>query len=644
MPEKTDAPRGPARGDDNHLGGPLSLGCGEALPEGGLAVPDLVAWYAEADPARVAVESSGAALSYGELRDWSGRIAARLSDAGVCLGSRVGLLAEPSTAMVAAALGIMRAGAAYVPVDPAYPPPRISGMLADARLACVVVSSATAHLVPASDLPVVRVEDTVDGPIASAIPVSGQDAAYLIYTSGSTGEPKGVLVEHAQLAASTLARRRVYPGEPVFLLVSPLAFDSSVAGVWGTLTAGGRLVVATADEVRDPGRLIELVHRHKITRLLCVPHLYGALLDAADRAGADRLDSLETVIVAGDVLPEALVRRHFTGRARASLINEYGPTEATVWASYYRVPGPGPASLGGPIPGARLYILDESRAPVPRGQRGELYIGGAGVARGYFGRSQATAEAFLDDPFAGTPGARMYRTGDVVRWTAEGTLDFCGRRDHQVKIRGHRVELGAVETALRAIPGVRDAVVVPDNARTRLAGFVVADSGTVTESMRGELAARLPAVMVPVTIQVLDTLPVTVNGKVDRVTLEARATWPPSAPVGSAVAAASDGTADDDVTAGVAAAWAEVLQVSGIPANVNFFDLGGNSLSVFSLQDALESRTGTRPSVLELFQHTTVAAQAALIRGSASTGEPSGATLGRTARRARRQRMGLEGR
>jgi amino acid adenylation domain-containing protein len=621
----------PGRVIDDELDTLLSLGRGEPLPESdGRAVHELIAEYAQTSPDHVAVDSGGRSLTYGELDAWAGRIAARLAAAGVGRGCRVGLLVEPSTAMVAAALGILRSGAAYVPVNQAYPDQRIAAMLADARVACVVVSALTARRVGA--LPAVEVGDTVDGPIAPVVAADADDAAYLIYTSGSTGEPKGVLVEHGQLAASTLARRRVYPGRPVCLLVSPLAFDSSVAGLWGTLSAGGRLVVATAEEVSDPERLVDLVARHQVTRLLCVPSLYGVLLDAGDRSGRDRLRSLDTVIVAGEALPERMVERHFAGLPGVSLVNEYGPTETTVWASYHRFSAAGPVSIGGPIPGALIYVLDADLRPVPLGTEGELHIGGAGVARGYFGRPQATAASFLDDPFV--PGGRLYRTGDIVRWTADGTLEFRGRRDHQVKIRGHRVELGAVEAELCALNGVRDAVVVANEARTQLLGFVVAGAKATGESLRGPLADRLPAVMVPSRIQVLDSFPRNANGKVDRARL---ATSPVPAAAGPADAA-------DGMTAKVAAAWAEVLDLPEIPTEVNFFDLGGHSLTMFQLQDALDSHTGCRPSVVSLFRHTTVAAQAELIRFGGVGPEESAAGMRAAgarraaAVRARRQR------
>jgi amino acid adenylation domain-containing protein len=445
-------------------------------------------------PDEIAVVCGRTRVSYCELVTWADDVANRLKHAGVQPGARIGILVEPGAAMVAAALGVLLSGGAYVPLHLTSPDHNLARVITNARLGALVVSDYTATRVPNGPPAVMVGTGPKDTSRFSALKVSstpGTQPAYLIYTSGSTGEPKGVVVSHDQLGASTLARREVYPGRPVFLLLSPLAFDSSVAGLWGTLTAGGRLVVAAADEVADPERLLTLVANEDITHLLCVPSLYSTLLDVAERDGTGHLISLQTVIVAGEALHANLVQRHFElHQAGVALVNEYGPTEATVWASYRRFTEPGPVSIGGPIPGAFLYVLDESQRPLGVSQPGELYIGGLGVADGYFEQPAATARAFLPDPFAVIPGARMYKTGDQVSWNKDGTLSFLGRLDQQVKIRGHRIELGAVEEELMTCPGIRNAVVVPTHAADKIVAFVIAVDGFSQENTK----LRLPSV------------------------------------------------------------------------------------------------------------------------------------------------------
>ncbi|MFH8757260.1 amino acid adenylation domain-containing protein [Streptomyces atroolivaceus] len=619
----------------------LDLGLGSPLPEDGRdPVHGQVAALAAAEPGRVAVVCGDDEVTRGELDAWAGRIAARLAGAGIGPGDRVGVLADRSTAMVAAVLGAVRTGAAYVPVDPAHPDERIAAVFADARVSVVLVTGDEGRRVTSPGVSVMAVDGRSvreEGEVLPPARTGPQDAAYLIYTSGSTGAPKGVVVEHDQLAASTRARRDVYPGAPVFLLLSPLAFDSSVAGLWGTLTAGGRLIVAGPDEFRDPRALLGLVERHAVTHLLGVPSLYDALLVAGERFGLSPLATLTTVITAGEALPEALLRRHTEALgAGTALVNEYGPTEATVWATYRRFEAAGPVDIGGPVPGARLYVLDAAGRLVPPGITGELHIGGAGVSRGYFDRPDATARAFTPDPFAGGH-ARMYRTGDLVRWTGAGTLEFLGRRDNQVKIRGHRVELGAVEAALCACPGIREAVVVPDAAGTRLTGFVVTGAPDELSAVRESLARVLPGAAVPSRLKAMDVFPVTVNGKADRAALAAllEVEDRPAEP-------AAPAPPDADPRAQVSAAWAEVLEISSVPGDVNFFDLGGHSLLIIRLQDALARRTGVQPSVVDLFRCATVTAQAELIRSGAAAGARTGAGSGEQAtgraERARRER------
>ena len=621
-----------------------------SVPRGAsdLAVHEMVAAIAGERPSDVAVCSGGEQISYGRLDAWARHIAADLAAAGAGRGDRVAILAEPSIAMVAATLGVMMSGAAYVPVDLSQPDQRISAILADAQVtAAVVTASASGRLADAAFPRILLGPPAAPRGLAPGAldPVTAADAAYLTYTSGSTGAPKGVVVEHGQLAASTRARHAVYPGRCVFLLVSPLAFDSSVAGLWGTLSTGGCLVVASADEVRDAESLVRLISRHRVTRTLCVPSLYGVILDAAARLGAEHLSSLETVIVAGEALPETLVERHFA-LLLVPLVNEYGPTEATVWASYHRFTRPGPVSIGQPIPGASLYVLDEHMNPVSPGAEGELYIGGGGVARCYFGRPEETARSFLGDPFAGRPDARMYRTGDLVRWNPVGTLDFLGRRDDQVKIRGHRLELGAVEATLRGVAGVRDAVVLPNADKTALVAFVITAAPEITAapditaaSVREDAAVLLSPPMLPAEIRVLERYPLNSNGKVDRAALRRDIEAPRPASEMFSVG--------DQLTAKVTAAWAEVLNTSDFPADMNFFDLGGHSLSVFKLQDALDRRLGVRPPIIKLFQHTTVTAQVAMIRdrghelAEPSPGNTQGVRRAHSARM-RRQRVTSE--
>jgi amino acid adenylation domain-containing protein len=587
-------------------------------------VHEEIAAAARRHPDRIAIKSIKDAISYATLDAWAEQIAFDLSARGVDKASHVGVFVEPSAAMVAAVLGVLRSGAVYVPLDEAQPDSRISSVVADAGAVAIVASDKTRPRLESIGLPLVMAgrEDIGASPTRAEglreRRVHPDDAAYLIYTSGSSGEPKGVLVGHDQLSASTMARRMVYRGSPVFLLVSPLAFDSSVAGIFGTLTAGGTLAVADQDEVRDPERLLDLIHEHAVTQLLCVPSLYQVLLDAAERREPGRLRSLQSVIVAGEPLTPSLVERHFALLRTATLFNEYGPTEATVWASYERFDSDAPVTIGGPAPGVQLYLLDEQLRPVPIGAEGELFIAGAGVARGYFGRPEATARAFLDDPFAAEGSGRMYRTGDRARWDFGGKLHCLGRLDHQVKVRGYRVELNAVEAALTTHAGVHEAAAVTDSTACSLVAFVVALPQTSLEELRQHLAAHLPAAMVPARIFPIDQLPRGINGKVDRVALRRRAeeklAVPPSEP---------HLAAEDTVTRRVIAAWSELLKLDHVPLDGNFFDLGGHSLLMFELQDALERQTGVRLSVVELFQHTTASAQSAVIRAGASGGVAS---------------------
>jgi amino acid adenylation domain-containing protein len=577
-------------------------------------------------PDVIAVACDNATITYAALNDWAVSIADELAGIGASGEMRVAVVMEPSIAMVAAVLGILKVGASYVPIHYSELPGRLAAILRDADIGCIVASKLSESRVSSAMAPVLSIDsylpqsrgaDIPETALQNARSASPDDPAYLIYTSGSTGEPKGVVVEHRQLASSTVARRQIYESAATFLLVSPLAFDSSAAGLWGTLTQGGQLVIATMNECQDPSRLLSLIERYRVARLLCVPGLYAVLLDAAERLGKDLLDSLQSVIVAGEPLPDELLARHFRLCPEgAALFNEYGPTEATVWATYRRFDRPAAISIGGPAPGVQLYVLDEDGGLAPRGDAGELCIGGVGVSRGYWGRPDATAHAFVKDPFSDAADARIYRTGDVVRWTAEGDLAFLGRRDGQIKVRGQRVEIGAIEAALREVEGVRDAVVQFDAVHSRLTAFILAPPDFSLTDFRSDLAGCLPRAMIPDEIERVDNFPQTPNGKIDREALRLASVARKDLKL-----APIEVRSTESMEAKVAFAWSEVLEQPSLPLDCNFFDLGGNSLQMFKLQDALENHTGIRPTVISLFRHVTIRAQAEML--AENEGAPS---------------------
>ena len=443
----------------------------------------LVEAQAAETPDATALVAADGSLTYADLDARANRLARHLQGLGVGPEARVALLLERSAAAVVAVLATLKAGGAYVPVDPTYPADRVAFMLEDADVHAVVTQVEHAETASASGVPVVDVDaealaDLPSDPVDAA--AGPENAAYVIYTSGSTGRPKGVVVEHRHAVASTAARRATYPeAVGAYLLLPSFSFDSSVAGLFWTLSTGGTLVVPAPDEAADPRALAGLVEANGVTHVLGVPSLVGPILDHADRLG-----SLQTCIVAGEACPPALTER-FAGRLPgARLFNEYGPTEATVWSTVYDTAGwpddrerTATLPIGRPIPGARVALLDEAGRRVPVGVSGEIAVGGVGVARGYLGRPDLTAERFVEGP----DGERVYRTGDLGRFLPDGTLVFLGRTDDQVKIRGYRVELGEIEAVLGDHEGVAEAAVaLRDDAsgEPRLVAAVVPDART----------------------------------------------------------------------------------------------------------------------------------------------------------------------
>jgi amino acid adenylation domain-containing protein len=570
-----------------------------AVVQGSVLLHELVGATARGDDAAVVVGAS--TITYGELRARSNRLARRLSSLGVGPEATVAVFIEPSVDLVVAIIAILKAGGAYVPLDPDYPDERIRFVLDDCGAKAVVVTGATSPKLPAHTAWVVLADDPLLNELEIDPPapvVCEHNLAYVIYTSGSTGAPKGVMVTHRNAVASTLARRDFYRDRVGgYLLLSSIAFDSSVAGLFWTLADGGRLCIPTEAERRDPVALVRLIEWHSLTHLLGLPSLYAAL---AEVASPQACESLRCVIVAGEACASEVAAKHFDHLPHAALYNEYGPTESTVWCSVERLSrasGATKIGIGHPIPGAKIYCVNADGALIPLGSTGELRIGGEGVARGYLGRPDLTAERFLPDSFG--DGARVFRTGDRGRYDAAGRIEFLGRLDDQIKLRGYRVEPLEVEAVLRRHPTLSDAVVIArENERgmLQLIAFAVARQGpALDETELKEHAARfLPGYMVPERIVALSQLPRLSNGKIDRGVLPALIS-PGAGPTASAQRPLTE------VETLLAEIWQEVLGVSEIGPQDNFFDLGGNSLSAIQLIARVQKLLEVEISVTVVF-------------------------------------------
>ncbi|MFJ6510709.1 amino acid adenylation domain-containing protein [Streptomyces sp. NPDC091406] len=583
-------------------------GSGGAAAGDGLPVHRSILAHARRAPEDVALIDNERAWTFGELEQASAVVAERLRCLGVGPDSVVGLCLPRGAMAVVTMVAALRAGGAWLALDPSYPAGRLRLMASEADCAALVLGADQRDLalgVVSEDTPVLEVDGldlSAEADRTGLDLAHEDDLAYLVFTSGSTGRPKGIAVSHRTLARSTAARASFYGSRPPrFLLLSSLSFDSAYAGVFWALTFGGTLAIPDADQVKDADELAGLVERHSLTHTLTVPSFYRALLSRAGGPGR----SLETVVVAGESCPAELVAEHRALLPGSELVNEYGPSEATVWATAQIIEdAPGSSvPIGSPIAGTTTYVLGEGLRPVGVGGVGELFVGGAGVARGYAGRGGLTAERFVPDPFSGVVGARMYRTGDVVRCGAGGVLEFRGRVDEQVKVRGFRVELGEVEGVVRAAAGVADAVVAAvasaAGGERRLVAYVVGRAGVVVDPgvVRGWVVDRLPAHMVPAVVVVLDALPLSVNGKVDRGALPVPE-WEGDA--GGFVAPRGE------VERRLAGVWCEVLGVERVGVHDDFLALGGDS--ILSIQVVSKARRlGIRLSPRQLFQHPTIA-------------------------------------
>jgi amino acid adenylation domain-containing protein len=459
-------------------------------------IHELIEACAARTPGAVAVASDDGAVDYRGLDELANRLAHLLQERGVGRGACVPVFMERSADAIVAILAVLKAGAAYVPVDAAFPAQRLGYLLEDLAAdgtgrPLVITQRSLLDRLSGADVDVVCVDRDaaeIDRRPATKPPATSgaDDLAYLIYTSGSTGRPKGVMITHANLINSTLARPHHYP-EPLsaYLLLSSLATDSSVAGIFWTLCTGATLILPRGRQEQDLDALRELMLKYRASHLLGVPSLYNLLMEVDGGRG---LASLRAVIVAGEACPADVVARHEELLPDVALYNEYGPTEATVWATVARLDGAGSVTIGRPIANARIYVLDAGSRPVPVGIAGELCIGGAGIARGYLNLPGTTAEKFLPDPFAGEPDARMYRTGDLARYRDDGRIEFLGRSDNQIKIRGYRVEPEEIEATLTAHPSVAEAAVVLEAGEPDLDALLAALDGLDDATADGLIA------------------------------------------------------------------------------------------------------------------------------------------------------------
>ncbi len=607
-----------------------------AIPAGGSLDTPVAAQAARA-PWATALVCNDRRLTRGELMDRVEELARRLRSLGAGPEARVGICAGRSPELVIGILAILRAGAAYVPLDPSHPRERLAWTLEDSGASLLLAESSRLSLF--SGGPPTVLLDAADpggwispfGPIGPISPVLSEPRrlAYVLYTSGSTGRPKGVAVSHANVlnffAGMDTVLRPGAAAPGTWLAVTSASFDISVLELLWTLARGFTVVL----EPEEPGTLADRLRRHRVTHLQCTPSLIRML--AAEPGATDALAALQVLLLGGEALAPALVE--MLPRPPGGILNMYGPTETTIWSSVHPVPAPplppqtpggGAVPIGRPIANTSIHIVDARLQPVPSGSPGELVIGGAGVARGYLGRPELTAERFVPDPFATAPGSRLYRTGDLARFQADGTLEFHGRIDQQVKVRGFRIERGEVEAALAAHPAVREAVVEAreDAAGDRrlVAWIVGAEDGFDPAGLRDHLAARLPGPLVPPVLALLPALPLTPNGKVDRRALAAR-------PLPDAEPEAGWVPPRSSVEASLAAVLGEVLGRERIGARDDFFALGGHSLLATRVAARVRAAFGVDLPVRKLFEHPTVAGLGEEVRRLVRQGLPAAPPL-----------------
>jgi amino acid adenylation domain-containing protein len=578
-----------------------------AYPE--LCIHEWFAQQAARTPDAVAVVCGSERLSYRELQGRVNRLANRLRAMGVGPDVLAALCLQRSVDMLVAVLAVLTAGSAYVPLDPQYPSERLAFMLDDSGAAVLVTEEPLLDVLPQRTLPRIcldreRASLLAESPVSPATGVSPQHLAYVIYTSGSTGKPKGVEITHRSVVNLLAAMQREFNVGPQdrLVAVTTLSFDIAGLELFLPLMCGAQVILASRETAWNGTALAALLLQSAATIMQATPVTWRLLLDS----GWTGTPGLK-ILCGGEALPlELSTRLRATGD---EVWNLYGPTETTIWSTVHRVDArTGPAPIGKPIANTEAYVLDMSRQLTPIGVPGELYLGGDGLARGYLGRPELTSEKFVAHPFR--RGDRLYRTGDLVRWLGDGNLEYLGRTDDQVKLRGYRIELGEIEVVLERQPGIQQAVVVVQEVAPgdqRLTAYVVTRGGAAIDPMalREALSRQLSDYMLPSAFVRMNTLPLTPNKKVDRKALSA---LPFEVPISTVYVPPRN-----DAEQKVAGIWRDLLKTDRIGVTDNFFDLGGYSLLVVQLQNRLRRQFQKEVSLVELFQHSTVASQASLV-------------------------------
>ncbi|MED4611883.1 non-ribosomal peptide synthetase DhbF [Bacillus subtilis] len=573
-----------------------------------VSLQDMFEKQAVLTPERIALMCDDIQVNYRKLNEEANRLARLLIEKGIGSEQFVALALPRSPEMVASMLGVLKTGAAYLPLDPEFPADRISYMLEDAKPSCIITTEEIAASLP-DDLavPELVLDQAVTQEIIKRyspenpdVSVSLDHPAYIIYTSGSTGRPKGVVVTQKSLSNFLLSMQEAFSlgEEDRLLAVTTVAFDISALELYLPLISGAQIVIAKKETIREPQTLAQMIENFDINIMQATPTLWHALVTSEP----EKLRGLR-VLVGGEALPSGLLQA--LQDLHCSVTNLYGPTETTIWsaAAFLEEGLQGVPPIGKPIWNTQVYVLDNGLQPVPPGVVGELYIAGTGLARGYFHRPDLTAERFVADPY-GPPGTRMYRTGDQARWRADGSLDYIGRADHQIKIRGFRIELGEIDAVLANHPHIEQAAVVVREDQPgdkRLAAYVVADAAIDTAELRRYMGASLPDYMVPSAFVEMDELPLTPNGKLDRKAL-------PAPDFSTSVSDRAPRTPQEEILCDL---FAEVLGLARVGIDDSFFELGGHSLLAARLMSRIREVMGAELGIAKLFDEPTVAGLAA---------------------------------